>query len=128
MLQHRYEIILSPNYFITVVYYYRTHSILFLYFFSIPTFLHFLNFFITGTITHTSTCTIFRSGHRCITFSHVFLLIRNNKFIVVTQLENQPAKDKLKNCSTSSKVISSSFISPTIINNKGYNYIKYNYQ
>ena len=34
--------------FITVVYYYRTHPILFLYFFFISTFLHFLNFFITG--------------------------------------------------------------------------------
>ena len=33
LLQHRYEIILFPNYFITVVYYYCTHPILFLYFF-----------------------------------------------------------------------------------------------
>ena len=41
LLQRRYEFILFPNYFITVVYYYRTHPILFLYFFSIPTFLHF---------------------------------------------------------------------------------------
>ena len=48
MLQRRYEFILFPNYFITVVYYYRTHPILFFYFFSIPTFLHFFNFFITG--------------------------------------------------------------------------------
>ena len=31
-----------------VVYYYCTHPILFLSFFSVPTFLHFLNFFITG--------------------------------------------------------------------------------
>ena len=37
-------------YYITVVYYYRTHPILFLYFFFVPTFLHFLNFFITGEI------------------------------------------------------------------------------
>ena len=48
LLQRRYEFILFPNYFSTVVYYYRTHPILFLYFFSVPTFLHFLNFFITG--------------------------------------------------------------------------------
>ena len=33
MLQRRYEFILFPNYFITVVYYYRTHPILFFNFF-----------------------------------------------------------------------------------------------
>ena len=48
LLQRRYEIILYHNYFITVVYYYRTHPILFRYFFSIPTFFYLLNFFITG--------------------------------------------------------------------------------
>ena len=48
LLQHRYEIILFPNYLITVVYYYCTHPILFLYFFSIPNFLPFLNFCING--------------------------------------------------------------------------------
>ena len=42
LLQRRYEIISFPNYFITVVYYYCTHPILFLYFFSIPTFFIFL--------------------------------------------------------------------------------------
>ena len=41
LLQRRYEFILFPNYFITVAYYYRTRPILFLYFFSVPTFLHF---------------------------------------------------------------------------------------
>ena len=46
LLQRRYEFsILFPNYFITVVYYYRTHPILFLYFFSIPTFIHLKFFF-----------------------------------------------------------------------------------
>ena len=48
MLQHRYEFISFPKYFITVVYYYRTHPILLVYFFSIPTFLHLKIFFITG--------------------------------------------------------------------------------
>ena len=45
LLQLRYEIILSPNYFITVVYYYRTHPILFLYFFFDPYLFTFLKFF-----------------------------------------------------------------------------------
>ena len=46
LLQRRYEFsILFPNYFITVVYYCRTHPILFLYFFSIATFFTFLIFF-----------------------------------------------------------------------------------
>ena len=44
MLQRWHEFIYI---FITVVYYYCAHSILFLYFFSIPTFLHLKFFFIT---------------------------------------------------------------------------------
>ena len=45
LLQRRYEIILFPNYFITVVYYYRTDPILFFLLFSVPTFLSFSKFF-----------------------------------------------------------------------------------
>ena len=41
------NLFIFPNYFITVVYYYCIQTILFLYFFSIPTFLHFKIFFIT---------------------------------------------------------------------------------
>ena len=47
LLQHRYEIILSPNYFITVVYYYCTHPILFLCFFIDP---YFFTFFMYVTV------------------------------------------------------------------------------
>ena len=48
LLQRSYEFILFPNYFITIVYYYHTHPIMFFYFFSIPTFLHLKIFFVTG--------------------------------------------------------------------------------
>ena len=42
------EIILFPNYFITVVYYYRTYPILYLYFFSVPTFFIFQSLVYVG--------------------------------------------------------------------------------
>ena len=49
LLQRRYEIILFPNYFITVVYYYRTDPIFFFFTFFCPyLFVIFKNFFITG--------------------------------------------------------------------------------